>query len=89
MTDPHHLTASQRCEHLSRPSLPTPRESNEGPMVAVSVGDSVLQLPERVLNVGASALRIASGEHVRLLDYADSVGPFLAALERQGVIRVL
>ena len=81
--------ALQRCGNLSRPSQPTLPGSDEGPMVAVVVGASVLQLPERVLSVGASALQIASGEHVRLLDYADSAGPFLAALERQGLIAVV
>ena len=81
--------SQQQAERLLHPSQPIPLGSVSGPMVGVPFEGRVLLLPERALGVGASALRVASGEHVRLLDYADSVGPLLEALERQGLIVVL
>ena len=61
-------------------------ESASEAMVAVRVGDRVLQIPEHVLSAGLSNLRLATGACAGIEDYAVGVGLVLWALERDFVV---
>lgn len=58
------------------------------PSVMVSVSGRHFPLPEIALSAGLSDLRLATGEHVGMQDYATGVALVLTVLERLGVLTV-
>jgi len=70
-------------------SRASPRAPYQEPVVRVSVLGHPLLLPERALRAGLSDLRLATGEHVALADYASGVALVLEALATSGFVSVL
>jgi hypothetical protein len=67
----------------SSPRRGAPALMASDPLMSVTA----VQLPEHALCDGLSDLRLATGEHVGLRDYASAVAVVLSALERGSVLK--
>jgi hypothetical protein len=88
MTEPtDHRTALQRCEHLSRPSLPTPHASASERMVDVLVAGRV-PIPKHALSEPLAVLQLTTEGYVRLQDYAEAVARTVGVLAKRGIVEL-
>jgi hypothetical protein len=64
-------------------------ERDEPSWVTLSVGGEHVRVREDLILLGSTDLGLATGEHIPLVPYADSVAIVLEALQKSGVLRLL